>query len=98
MSLTFGDILCDLNTSKINPSKLNLDTYQLSVQNWLWSKIIDLGLPMNCHTLSEWVIGDFSFNFKHEASRLWAATNGTLRDIKTKHKGFMDKVVPFPGM
>ena len=98
MSLTFGNILCDLNISKINPSKSNTDTYASSVQDWLRTKIIELGLPVNCHTLDEWVTGDFSHDFKKEATRLWALSNYTLGHIKTKHKAFFNKVVPFPGM
>ena len=97
MLVYFGDILRDLNKAKVNPNRTNSSTYAFEVQAWLREKSAGLELPLECETLSQWIAGNFSFDFKKEATRLWGLTNGSMRDIEKKYKHFLDKVVQFPG-
>ena len=99
MSFKFGDIFSDLNSSKINPTSSNASIYPLEVQSWLWSKIEEIGLPKNCQTIKDWVLGTFSHDFKKEASRLWAinSTKGGVKAVEKKHQVFWQKPVEFPG-
>ena len=97
MSFTYENILEDLRSSRITPSRTN-STYPLDVQNWFWRLFItELDLPIFCKVLQSWV-EKFSEVFTVEAKRIWEITNGTYRDVLKKFKSFVEKPIELPGM
>ena len=97
MSFTNDSILSDLRTSKSTPSSNN-STYELDVQNWLWSQLGARGqwnFSENCHCFDDWVYGKSSA-FSKYAKDIWSKTKGSYRNIQTRNKSWLETPIEFP--
>ena len=81
-SRTYQNILDDLRDCKITPALSNT-TYVFEVQSWYWKIIVESDLPINCHTLQNWVENDSEDVTKY-FKRIWEDHKTNRGDQKPK--------------